>query len=115
MSRFHISTIGEMTHIAKATSLPSNPKKPKETGTPDSKRNAGNTIYRITTVSATLIKNPPFPLQSRRFMTSSISTGAHCKTRSVMQFVPEDARKERNRSRVKGEGPFCAANGNRYA
>lgn len=44
MSRFHISTIGEMTHIAKATSLPSNPKKPKETGTPGSKRNAGNTI-----------------------------------------------------------------------
>lgn len=62
MSRFHISTISEMTHIANATRLPSNPKKPKETGTPDSKRNAGNTINRIATVSATLIKNLPFPL-----------------------------------------------------
>ena len=62
MSRFHISTISEMTHIANATRLPSNPKKPKETGTPDSKRNVGNAINRIATVSATLIKNLPLPL-----------------------------------------------------
>ena len=55
MSRFHISTISEMAHVAKATRMPSNPKKPKETGMPDSKRNAGNTINRIATVSATLI------------------------------------------------------------